>query len=160
MMKTLTDSIKALAEARVKVISIEDDRIDLEMETNRLFRVEHPDLVEKGSILWGSLIKARDELEAIEAEVRAGACAAFVESGNKNPAPGVSVVISTGYEYPTDEAFRWAKAHELALRLDEKAFNAICKSDSSRPDFVKVTQTPSARIATDLEKALGVGNDC
>jgi len=156
-MITLNDKVKALAEARKRVIALEDDLTDANMEKERLWLTEHPDLFEKRIALSEFIVTARDSLAQIEEEVRADACGAFKETGNKNPSPGVSVVISTSYDYAPDDALKWAVNHNTALALDKKAFGEVCKSDRLRPEFVNVVQEPQARIATDLEKALEVG---
>jgi hypothetical protein len=155
-MINLTEKVKALAEARKCLVALDDELVDLGTERDRLWRAEHPDLFEKQTSISEFMVVARDSLAAIEAEVRADACAAFEQDGDKNPAPGVSVVISTSYDYPPDEALKWAMNHDTALSLDKKAFGEVCKSDRLRPDFVNVVQEPSARIAADLKKSLEV----
>ena len=153
-MTELSEKVNALAEARRRVIEIADDSIELEMEVRRLFAEEHPDLVERRVAIAAEDTIARDSLAAIESDVRTDTCAWYEETGNENPTAGVSVVISTKYDYDPDTAFSWAKNHLTALTLDKKTFGEVCKSDGLRPDFVAVIQEPTARIATDLKKAL------
>lgn len=105
--------------------------------------------------------KARldQEVSDLEAKVRDQAVTAFNETGSKEPSPGVKIALTTSYDYDPFTALDWAKEHQLCLKpalLDNKAFESLCKSDSTRPEFVGVIETPAARIATDLGKALGV----
>lgn len=91
---------------------------------------------------------ATNARELAEATVRGLAVAVYLESGNKAPAKGVSVVESSKLKYDAEQAFQWATEHKVALALDTKAFEKIAKA--SPLPFVTTEVTPSARIATDL----------
>ena len=79
---------------------------------------------------------------------------AYAETGDKHPAVGVGINVTTTYEYTPADALKWAKEHNLALTLDKTAFEKIAKADP--PDFVTVDKNVlKATISTDLEKVLG-----
>jgi len=103
--------------------------------------------------LFGAADIAALALADAEAAVRVAAIA----SGEKNPAPGVSVVQSTVLRYEAAHALTWAKEHGMALALDKKAFDAIAKA--GQVPFVTIEQVPSARIAVDLTAALNESID-
>jgi hypothetical protein len=56
--------------------------------------------------------------------------------------------------YDGADALSWAKEHDMCLALDAKAFEGICKADSTRPAFVEASEasTTTVRLATDLAK--------
>jgi hypothetical protein len=110
------------------------------------FRKEVADLYEYNA-------EARTHVADLEQAIREKAIAAY-DGENKAIAPGVGIRVTTSYDYDADRAYEWATGHGMALSLDRKAFNDICKADSTRPDFVSVSETPTATIATDLSKVL------
>lgn len=76
----------------------------------------------------------------------------------KKPFAGIGIQESTKteYQYSVAEALKWAMQKEICIRLDDKAFEAICATPA-KPDFVDVSTetTVKATIATDLDKVLG-----
>ena len=98
--------------------------------------------------LVGAATDAGNARELAEATVRGLAVAVYLESGNKAPAKGVTVVESSKLKYDAAEAFKWATEHNLCLSLDAKAFEKTAKATPL--PFVTTEVTPAARIATDL----------
>lgn len=94
------------------------------------------------------------QLTIEEKQLRWLAVKVFWDTGNKRPAPGVSIRESTDLEYSQTDALAWAKKHDLALALDKKAFEKIVDAMQDRPRFVCVIPVVTATIATDLAKAL------
>lgn len=95
---------------------------------------------------------AKVALDGAEAELRAWGRAAFRETGNKKPAPGVGVRVSKKLIYPERRALDWALQHApvLVMRsLDKKAFEALMKTQPQ--DFVTEEETVTITLATDLE---------
>lgn len=108
------------------------------------FKEEHADLFEQEEA-------CKTECARIEAALRAKA----VEVYNANPESkrlcfGIGIQVAKSYEYAMSNALQWAKDHDLCLSLDKKAFDAQCKNDSTRPDFVIVKEVPRATIPSDL----------
>ena len=93
----------------------------------------------------------RTLLNNIEAELRAAILAAYQATGNTKPAPGVGIRETTTYQYDPAAALAWCLEHKVALQLDTKAFEALCKHPSTRPDFVHVVKTPTATIGALLK---------
>lgn len=87
-----------------------------------------------------------------EMQLRESTIKSYNETGNKAPAVGVGIREVTKYDYDPALALKWAKSHDLALKLDDTAFKKIIKADA--PDFVKVITEPQATIATDLTEYL------
>jgi len=147
----LTLTVIELAQARQHARELGDTLARARAGLEEIFRQTH-----------GEAIQAHETIKLhvtdLENSVRDLALRAFSQDKtNKQPAPGVGIRVTTSPDYDKAAAFGWAKTHGLALQLDTKAFNDICKSDSTRPDFVTITETPVATIATDLTSLLGEG---
>lgn len=102
---------------------------------------------------------ARESMEATksaladeEAQLRDAALAEHRLTGYKKLPHGIGIRITTKLDYDENDAFEWAKSHELALKLDAKAFEKIAKADT--PDFVQVLEVPTATLPTDTAKLL------
>ena len=113
-------------------------------------------------VAWESETKAFHEAVAdakkitLEAEtkLRDIALAAYLESQDKRPGPGVEIKVGTKLTYEPDEAFAWAKEHGLALMLNVRSFEALAKANpipcvTSKPE-------PKTTLATDMRKALEI----
>jgi len=91
-------------------------------------------------------------LSASEMVLRDLTLKAYLETGNKTPAPCVGIREVNKLEYDLPTAFEWAIEHRMALKLDTPAFEKIAKA--SPPGFVKTVTAPQATIATDLNQYL------
>ena len=109
---------------------------------------------EENRALIDAQTAAKQILKEIDEALRAAAIDHYERTNEKIPAPGVEIKLVPKFEYPHAEAFAWAVEHKMALALDEKGFAAICKQESTRPEFVQAVDTPRAYIATDLVTAL------
>lgn len=94
----------------------------------------------------------KEKLAEEELRLRDMTVAEFKATGEKKPAPGVSIRQTVDLIYQEDQAFDWAKKMQMALKLDRKQFDAIAKA--SELDFVQKVDTAAATIATDLASAL------
>ena len=145
----MTDSVEGLKEARAARDALKqrlaEERaavMDAWTEANR----EDVDRLER---LQGAV-------ETLDATVRVQAVAAFRETGEKRPFPGVEVKEETVLEYERDAAFSWAKEHGICLSLDVAAFEKVAR-DLVIPDVVLIAKEPKVFIAKDLAKALDTG---
>ena len=88
-----------------------------------------------------------------EAEILLKNCtlATYEATGDKKPAPGLGVREITTYSYDPHEALQWALAHSLALSLDVRAFESLCKSPTTRPDFVTAITAPQVTLGAALK---------
>lgn len=98
------------------------------------------------------IAKAAGERDAIEGRLRTMAVAAYKETGERKPAPGVEVKMFDTIDYNREAAFEWAKEHGLALRLDDAAFRNIAKAQ--KLPCVRYGTEPKATVATDLGKVV------
>jgi hypothetical protein len=115
-----------------------------------LWRAENAEILDLEAV-------CKDRVAAIEIELRRAACILYAENGDKHPCPGIGIRVSAqaAYIYDAQEAFLWAKAHDVCLELDRGAFEQLC-STTSKPVFVTVTETEKVTptIAKDLGDAL------
>lgn len=104
-----------------------------------------------------SIVELKATLESREKILKALAVMHFERTGktNKKPAPGVSIVAKTLYQYDAEEAKKWAveHGHGGVLKLDTSAFEKVAKS-ALRPEFVTVEDGYAATLAKDLTAAL------
>ena len=86
-----------------------------------------------------------------EEAARALTVALYEATGNKAPAEGAAIRLTTKLAYDDADALAWAKQTGMALipeSVDRKALEKIAKA--SPLPFVTVTQEPSATLASDL----------
>lgn len=96
---------------------------------------------------------ARNALAEAENGARALIVAIYQTTGEKQPAEGAAVRLTTKLQYDKDEAFAKAKAMGVAIvpeALDVKAFEKIAKASPDSFPFVQVVEEPSATLASDL----------
>lgn len=90
-----------------------------------------------------------------EGALREAALTAYRLTGDKNPAPGVSIKLFTKLDYIASAALQWCKVHASALVkevLDTKSFEKIAESLPGAP--VEVSEEPRVYVAADLSKVL------
>ena len=85
-----------------------------------------------------------------EVTLREMALQTYASTQDKQVAPGVGIREVTKYAYDEAEALKWAIEHKMALKLDETKFKNHVKADP--PDFVIITEEPTATIAAELQK--------
>jgi len=99
--------------------------------------------------LLKDVLMAADVVSTAENQLREFTLQAYAETGNKAPAVGVGIREVTKLEYDNKEAFNWAIGHEMALKLDGRAFEKIANTFPIH--FVTITTEPQATIATNLD---------
>ena len=143
MSAALKAQLRALADARAEKATLDDQVKALKAA----FDAEHADLFARQKA-HGSAV------DTLERDVRALAVASFSATGDKKPVPNVEIVMSSTLSYDEKAAFAWAQKTGMALvpqSLDTKAFENIAKATPL--DFVTYQQTPSVRIATQINAA-------
>lgn len=96
--------------------------------------------------------KIADQVATADALVRSMAIAEYNETKEKK-FPGVSVFTSESMTYDTALALEWCKERlPEALTIIPKTFEKV--AEIMKPDFVKFTDEPKARIASDLSAFL------
>lgn len=104
------------------------------------WRNANAELIEELSVIG-------QQADAKENELRAAVLAAYQsDPTSKTVAPGLSVRVTSKLVYNKDAALAWAKAHNLALALDVKAFEAIAKAQPL--EFVNKKESVSAVLGT------------
>jgi hypothetical protein len=126
-----------------------------QQQLNDAIRKLQSDFNEQYKPLFDARSDVMNRITEIEASVRDEAIKTYNETGDKQPMPGVTVKMFTKIDYDRGKAFDWAKEHKIALMLDTKAFDSLCKT-ASKPEFVEVKEEPKAMIATDLSKVIPV----
>ena len=142
----LLDQIKIVAGAREKVKALSDQKKALYDD----FQTEHAGF-------FACVATATSITEEAEAKLRKLTIEVYNATGDKHPAPGLGIRELTKLAYDEKEALKWAKSHDLYLKLDDKKFKDYAKDGEI--DFVTITTEVTATIATKLEvNALGVDN--
>lgn len=92
----------------------------------------------------------------LEERIRGFVVEHYEATGSRRPVPGVEVIDRTYIEYDERDALRWAIAHGLAVKLDERQFESLMRAmgEAARPEFVRVERRPFTRIATDLSRVV------
>ena len=108
--------------------------------------------VESGALSKEDMADAQRIMVEAEKKLRDIALAAYLESQDKHPGPGVEIKIRAKLDYDPVKALEWAKEHGLALMLNVRSFEALAKANpipcvTSEPE-------PKATLATDMRKAL------
>ena len=137
----LEEQIKRVAEAR-----------KYQTESKQAYDKVYQQFVNENIQVINAVTTAKENIEQVEKELREMTIETYNETGNKAPATGVGIREVTKYDYDPALALKWAKSHDMALKLDDTAFKKIIKADA--PEFVKVTTEPQATIATDLTEYL------
>jgi hypothetical protein len=130
------------------------------LDTARTVRVEAEQAFRKDN---PHIFETEEALEAIVKDLDSAIRKAAVEEyeansgAGKQICAGVSIAVSATPIYDASKAFEWAREHKMCLipeSLDIKAFAAMCKQDATRPSFVIMKSVPSARIDSNLDKAV------
>jgi hypothetical protein len=113
-------------------------------------------------VAWESLVDQQGSLAsaigALERKVHESTLAAFRETGEKAPTPGVSVKLYRQIRYDSAAALRWAKANMPVLIrevLDVKAFERAASAiDEATSGCWRIEYDPRPQIAGDLSAYL------
>jgi hypothetical protein len=95
----------------------------------------------------------RAMVDYTEAQLRDAALAAYQETGERRPVPGVEVKVYQKLSYDESDALGWAKLHGIAVTLDKRAFEKIAKAQQI-PGIVEYSEEPKATIAQDLSRVV------
>lgn len=139
----MTDTLRQLAAARVAMQS-----------AKRQLAVQEATLEQ--SALYRAVVLARDwvrasqqDVDELTDQVRAEALAAFQETGNKQPWPGVQIKMYSKIEFSEEEARAWCFDYAGSLlKLDTRAFQRAAPALPDAP--ITITKEPRATIASDL----------
>lgn len=107
---------------------------------------------EANAKLIGLVSQAASAVQTEERVLRELTLQRYEQTGDKRPSPGVGIRIVKKVDYDPATALSWAKANDLALVLDKKAFEKIATA-TAIPCAV-VRDLPCAIIAEDLGEAL------
>ena len=91
-----------------------------------------------------------EALSIAEGALRKMTIEAYRQTGEKQPAPGVGVRVTTRLRYELNKAFEWAQDHHIALKLDVGTFEKLAKAQPL--PFVEMIEDAQATIAADLQK--------
>jgi hypothetical protein len=98
---------------------------------------------------------AGEAMAAAETMARELVLAHYHATKERKPVPGAEIAMTTAMEYDAEAALAWAREKGLCLipeQLDAKALAAVAKATPL--PFVKFTETPAVKLASDLAKAL------
>ena len=116
------------------------------------FDIENAELVE--------MVKAENAAADRSVEtIRALALGLFKATADKHPSKAVTIYpVETVENIPEGDALDWAIVHRQAIKLDEGALKRIILATipTLRPAWAAVKSGFGVRIASDIEKALGL----
>jgi hypothetical protein len=137
-MDTLKDRVEAFAELRKQETQVKKTLQDAEAR----FREQHVHLIEAARVAT----ELRTQLEQV---IRDEARMEFLATGDKNPAPGVSIRLNKRLQYDEASATSWAFRNALScLTLNKKAFEEAAQAKDL--PFVEVVTDPTVAISTNL----------
>lgn len=91
----------------------------------------------------------KNGIEEVTRTVREEALVLYDRDKDKDVGFGVKIRLMKKWEYEERVAFEWAKEHQLALKLDVKAFEKIAKAD--KMEFVEYKEVPVATIPAEIK---------
>jgi hypothetical protein len=106
--------------------------------------------------LFANLNDTRQALWIAEEQLRKAGIEIYEETREKHPHPTVEIKVFSEKVYEYTRALEWATKHQMALKLDQEAFERI--ADSIHLDFVVKVDTPKVHIKKDLSQFL-LGGD-
>lgn len=118
-------------------------------EKEAAFQLEHAALI-------AEVDSMRSVVQEAEYALRTMAETAYKRTGEKHPAPGVGIKVSTVLAYDEVQALAWAREQGAALILDKKGFESIAKV--MRLPFVTKSEVAQATLARDLGAALATAD--
>jgi len=155
---------EAMPQDNVAIVTLEslvrnlnEARADFESQKTYVKQLED-NFRDANSDAYQSLTDLRNMVDCLEIDVKRFALDRYAETKDKKVTAGVNIKVFTKLSYPAEKALDWAREHKLCLipeSLDVKAFDGICKSDNSRPEFVTTYEKHQAQIDKDLSKSLG-----
>ncbi len=114
----------------------------------------HKEWLETTAVAHEGLADAQKIMVEAEVKLRDIALAAYLESQDKHPGPGVEIKVRSKLDYDPAKALEWAKEHGLALGLDVRAFEHHAKADPV--PCVVYRDEATVALATNMRKALEV----
>ena len=107
--------------------------------------------LDDNALLVADVITAEKIKITEEALLRDLTLAIFKETGEKHPAPEVNIREVDKLEYKPENGLYWAIQHNIALKLDQPAFEKIVKaSPETFSSFVKIEKIATATIAQNI----------
>jgi hypothetical protein len=153
---TLQDELARLAALRVEA--------DKMKETGFVALAAYRALPEY--VAWNAIVEQQGviatEIGQAERMVHELTLAAFKETGDKAPAPGVSVKLYRRLKYGPELALQWARTAMPALIrevLDVKAFERVAQALGEEGDCWTTEYDPRPTIAGDLSAYLPMAED-
>ena len=146
---TLTDQLRELAEARVRLS---------ECQVAESVCGEAARETSEWQVWQQALARRREQENSIanlESDVRVRACEAFGETGIAKPAEGISIRLFTTLAYDLTAVTNWCRGIMPGLlMLDTKRFERMAREDLLPGAPVEIIKEPRATIATDLSAYL------
>lgn len=114
-----------------------------------LYATKLKEFSENNSDLIDTISLKVDNITEIESEIKELAIKEYTKTGNKKLECGVGIRVRSRFIYEEEAALHWAQNHNLALKLDKKAFESIAKTQALL--FVEQREIPTATIPMKIE---------
>ena len=145
----MTDTLRQLAAARVELEAAKEQLAERQATLEQV-AIYHAVVFAKD---W--IRDSQEQIAMLTDQVRAEAMAAYQETGNKQPWPGVQVKMYTEIKFDEAEAWHWCRVHaDYLLMLDVRGFKEHGASMKGAP--VTITTVPKATITKDLSRYLEI----
>jgi hypothetical protein len=99
----------------------------------------------------------KDKITSLRSEINTLTVAAYQQTGDKKPTPGVGIRVGKSYIYDDEVAFDYCRSElPQALKLDKRTFEKFVKGtqDVKPLDFVTTEDKITPTIASDLSEYL------
>ena len=139
----MTDALRELAAARAELEAAKKQLAERQATLEQV-AIYHAVVLAKD---W--IRESQEQIAELTDQVRAEALAAFQETGNKQPWPGVQIKMYSKIEFSEEEARAWCFDYAGSLlKLDTRAFQRAAPALPDAP--ITITKEPRATIASDL----------
>lgn len=143
--KPLIDQLKEQAQIVARARQASSEATKTAKDSLLKWQTEHQDIADDAALKVATVTAEENRLRELT-------LAAFkADPTNKRPAPEVGIREVEKLEYNQAEAFSWAIAHNLALKLDITAFEKTVKAQPASFGFVHIEKVVTATIAQVIE---------
>ena len=124
MITVINENEKMISETKLREYQLRCNEIEQYnnnlKEYKQQFEEEHKELI-------ANIKTKKEELSNLKAELTTQALTEYEETQIKQLTGGLGIKVMKTLDYDKDEAFEWAKAHQLCLTLDTSAFKKIAE---------------------------------
>lgn len=103
----------------------------------------------ENQVLTQQIKENYDDIMLIKSDLTQLNLIGYEEDGNKSRFGGVGIKVMKMLDFKEEDAFQWAKDHQLCLQLDLTSFKKIAKTQDF--GFVTVTEVPTVTFPKEIK---------